>query len=472
MDQMRLHLRFNTPSIGVDELLDPLSELSPLVRAERMVKSAEVRDKRISRRAFMHETKLLGCVYKSVLRDFYLATRRQGVTPPVEVSATAKTLHRVAKRFHALRSTFLTLEQVGEEDVVVRKHVDIVDEHLSLLLGKYLTLVLRLWKQSPADGEYRRIAKIVQKEETYRDRKGYPSVPARIQTERQLEEYVYREKMLKRYVTEALLFGVDRTNTAKRTEHILYAVAAGIAMVVATGVAFFGQQRYGNFTTALFVLLVVGYMVKDRVKESFRDVLMRRVGSVFPMRKTVLRDSKARRRLAIISERASFRKERYLPEEVVALRNRGYFERVVFSMEKENVLVYQKRVRLKSRNLSSLHSRVTSVADVASLDLRPFLQRLSVQYGLVPMVQDKRHVLPRVVQRIYHSNLIIEFSRNDTTLLKRYRLVVDAGGIKRLESVSRDFETRVIQPRLSPASQINEGLDDALDTDEDDLTEE
>lgn len=465
IDQLRSHLRFNTPYIGIDELIDPLSEISPLARAERIVHSAEQWDDEGWRRTFIHETKLLGCVYKSILRDFYLSARRQETTPPTDVSGIAKNLHHVAKRFHALRSSFLGLAQLGEEDAMIMKHVDIVDEHLSLLVGKYLTLVLRLWKRSAADGEYRRIAGIVQKEEKYRDRKGYPSVPGRIRTERQMEEYVYREKMLKRYVTEALLFSVDRTNTIKRTEHILYAIAAGIAMVVATGVAFFGQQRYGNFTTALFVLLVVGYMVKDRVKESFRAVLMQRIGSIFPLRKTVLRDSKARRRLAIISERTNFREERHLPAEVVALRNRGYFEQVVFSMEKERVLVYQKRVRLKSRNLGSLHSRVTSVADVATLDLRPFLQKLGIQYGLVPMVENKRHVRPRVVQRIYHCNLIIEFSKNRSTVRRRYRLVVDAGGIKRLESVSSDFETRLIQPRLSPNTETSEDPDDTLDTD-------
>ncbi len=472
MDQVRVHMRFNTPNIGVEELLDPLSEISPLVRAERMVYSAEKHDKRINTRAFIHETKLVGCVFKSLLRDFYLSARREWISPTRDLSRGAKALHRIAKRYHALRSSFRGLENLGADDPVLSKHVDIVDEHLSLLACKYLTLVLRLWGSTPFDAIYKRITKIVRKEESYRERKGYPSVPGRIQSERQLEEYVYREKMLKRYVTEALLFGVDSTNTAKRTEHILYAIAAGIAMVVATGFAFFGQQRYGNFTTALFVLLVVGYMVKDRIKDSFRDVLMRRMGSVFPVRKTILRDSKVRKRLAIISERASFREERHLPTEIVAYRNRGYFERVVFSMEKENVLVYQKRIRLKSRNLSSLHSRVTSVADVATLDLRPFLQKLSAQYGLVPTVEFKRQVRPRVVERIYHLNLIVEFSKNGEVMHRRYRLVVDASGVKRLESVTRDFETRIVPPRLSPDNETgDEDHDVVAESDEDFLYE-
>ncbi len=449
IDQLRVHLRFNTPDIGVAELLDPLSDASPLVRVERMVRNAAIRDEGFNRSSFIHESKLLGCVYKSILRDFYLSVRREETPPPAGIDDSAKELHQVAKRFHVLRNE--VLEQLDQDDAVMRKHLDIVDEHLSLLVSKYLTLVLRLWGGTEPDGQYRRIAKIVLKEEKYRARKGYPSVPTHIRTERQLEEYVYREKMLKHYVTEALLFGVDRTNTAKRTEHLLYAIAAGIAMVVATGVAFFGQIRYGNFTTALFVLLVLGYMVKDRVKDSFRAVLMQRIGSVFPVRKTVIRDSRARRRLAVLSERVGFRDERHLPDTVKKLRNRGYFERVIFSMDDQSALVYQKRIRLKSRNLGALHTRVNSVADITTIDVRPFLRKLGVQFGFVPMVRDKRHVRPRVVKRIYHLNMLVEFSRNGEQFLRRYRLIVDAGGIKRLEYVSDDFTTHVVPMRIDPS---------------------
>ena len=472
MEQLRPHLRFNTPNIDIEELLDPLSEISPLVRAERMVNAVERRNKRIATRVFIHETKLLGCVCKSLLRDYYLSVRRRGVSPPEDVSGGAKQLHRITKRFHALRSSLWEVEIDDADADALRKHVDIVDEHLSLLACKYFTLILRLWGEAPADGEYRRIARIVRKEESYRDRKEYPSIPARIHTERQAEEYVYREKMLKRYVTEALLFGVDRTNTAKRTDHLLYAIAAGIAMVVATGVAFFGRQRYGDFTTALFVLLVIGYMVKDRVKESFRAVLMQRVGSVFSVRKTVIRDSRIRRRLAIITESTGFREERHIPEDVIHLRNRGYFERVIFATEKESVLVYRKRIKLKSKNLSSLHSRVTSVADVATLDLRPFIQKLSAQYGLVPVVEDRRYVHPRLVKRIYHCNFIVAFTKNGATTLRRYRLVVDTSGVKRLEAVSHNFETRVIQPRFGVNGGVGGEFDDAMEGDEEDFGEE
>jgi hypothetical protein len=232
-----------------------------------------------------------------------------------------------------------------------------------------------------------------------------------IRSERQFEEYVYREKMLKKYVTEALFFEVSRTNTAKRTEHLLYAIAAGIAMFVATGIAFIGQRHYGNLTTSLFVLLVVGYMVKDR------------------------RRSRRHRRIAVLHERIGFRHEGQLPDAVVEARNRGHFERVLFASENEYALLYAKRIRLNSRTIASLHTRVDAVADINVLDLRPFLQNLGAQYGIVPLDEGKRQLRPRVVKRVYHLNIILEYESSTGTTLQRYRLIVDGEGIKRIESV-------------------------------------
>lgn len=459
MDQLKVHLRFNTPDIELSELLEPLSDVSPLVRAEKMVRVAEGDPGQLRKSSLIHETKLLGCIYKSTLRDFYLGIREKHASPGTEPNPPSgladelKALHEVARRFHGIRHRLSNLDLPPE----LIQHISMVDEHLSLLLSKYLTQLLRLWDSFEADDEYKRAAKILQKEERYRLKAEYPSVPSQIRTERQFEEYVYREKMLKRYVTEELQFDVSRTNTGKRTEHILYAVAAGIAMIVATGVAFFGQRHYGNLTSALFVLLVLGYMVKDRIKDLFRDVLMRRIGGVFPVRKTVIRDANHRRRLAVLSERLAFRDERHLPEPIRRRRSRGYFEKVLFSSEEESTLLYSKRIRLRSRALEALHSRINSVADITTIDLRPFLRKLSAQYGMVPVVQGKRHVNPRIVKRIYHMNLLVEYASSSGATLERYRIIVDARGIKRVEHVSPAGATGALLPRVQltpfPAAQ-------------------
>jgi hypothetical protein len=267
--QLRAYLRFDTPRFTIDELLDPLSDWSPLVRLQKIVRPDRINESAIDRNRFIYESKLLGCVYKSLLRDY---THKMKDSPELVDDGTIKKIHDVVRQFRRTRDDLAQ----RDPDAALMQHADMIDEHLSLLLSRYLVLLLYERDQNEEESiGSKRIAKTVQKEEQYRQSRKYPSVSSLIRSERQFEEYVYREKMLKKYATEALFFEVSRTNTAKRTEHILYAIAAGIAMFVATGIAFIGQQRYGSLTTSLFVLLVVGYMVKDRVKDLFRDILTR-----------------------------------------------------------------------------------------------------------------------------------------------------------------------------------------------------
>lgn len=48
---------------------------------------------------------------------------------------------------------------------------------------------------------------------------------------------------------------------------------------------------FGNITTSLFLLLVVSYMVKDRLKNFFRDLFARTIGTRYPDRKESLYDA-------------------------------------------------------------------------------------------------------------------------------------------------------------------------------------
>jgi hypothetical protein len=438
--QLKPYLRFNTPTFTVRELLDETSEFSPLTRLKGLVE--ELGTDKFDESRFVHESKLLGAVYKSILRDFLLEARDELASGEAagylekHLSRTVKDFHKVARRFHEL------LHEAARQPLpeALEQHARMMDEHLSLLLEKYLTSLLRHVDREEQEEGYKRIVKSLLQEEEYREKRGYPSRPSRTETEQQLEEYVYREKMLKKYASEVLFFDVHRRNVAKRTEHLLYALAAGIAMVVATGIAFFGQTRFGSLTTSLFIVLVVGYMLKDRVKDFFRDVLKRKIGRHLSDRKTRIRDPKENKKIAWVEERASYVSESKLPERVRKLRNRGYFERTLYAFEEEQILLYSKESRIDAKRLSALHNRIEGVADINMIDLSPFFRHLSSQYGLIPTIRDKKRVDLRRVKRIYHLNMIIAYDSPKESVARRFRLVVDARGIKRVEPISSGDE--------------------------------
>lgn len=456
-DQLKLYLRFNTPVFSISELLEPLSDSSPLIRVEKIVHAHEQEGGAVDEDAFVYEAKLLGSVYKSVLRELLHKTREtageSNKQDEAQLEKAVKSAHAVARRFHEVIER---LEQGDEVGSGLMQHAYMIDEHLSLLLEKHLTSILTVYDAQRQEELYGRIVKVLLKEEKYRAKRGYPSRPSSIEQRRQFEEYVYREKMLKKYASEVLFFDVDRRNTAKSGEHLLYALAAGLAMIIATSIAFFGQTRFGNVSISLFVVLVVGYMLKDRVKDFFRDLLKRRLGPYLNDRKARILDRLRRRRLATVSERAYYVGESKLDPAIRALRNRGYFERTLFSQEEEQILLYAKKLNLNARNFASVHRRVNGVADINIIDLQPFLQHLSAQYGLVPTIENKKRVRLHRVKRIYHLNLIVAYESPQGRIAGRFRLIVDAQGIKRIESVTDTGPLSSEGIRVAPPSAADE----------------
>ncbi len=396
---------------------------------------------------FIYESKMLGAVFKSLLRESLGGIRAvttiededEETEPAIQEcddpAGLVKKLHQIAQRFHAVAAKVLAREDTRH----LHQHCRMIDEHLSLLLERYLTAFLHRNEDEPAaDSAYKRIAKVLIAELDYREKRGYPTTSPGGADVRKLEEYVYREKMLKKYSSEVLFFQVKMTNEAKRIQHVLYALAAGIAMAVATSIAFYGQSEFGNITTSLFILLVASYMLKDRMKDIFRDYFRRSVGARFYDRRRHLYDSFWKKKLASVRERTTFVPLKKANSRIVAFRGQGPFEAQLARSEEESHLVYRKVVNMRSRTLRRIHNRIRGLADITIVDLANMVRHLAVQSTTVPIVTGKNAIEVRTAHRVYHLNLIVDYRSGVERRLERYRLILDRSGIKRIEPVASE----------------------------------
>ena len=436
-DNLKLYLRFNTPYFKVSELLDEKSDHSPLVRLEQMVRNHVEHAQPLVHERYIYESKMLGSVYKSMLRD---SIRRLQKSLPEndrseyvreQAAGMVKRLHLVARRFHSLTKEVATRPDMQP----LAEHTRLIDEHMSLLLERYLTQFLEYCDYRKDPDSYRKLAKIITKEVAYRKEKGYATVLEDSADERKKEEYVYREKILKKFASEVLFFNVRTKNEVRKTEHILYAIAAGIAMIFATAAAFFGQIAYGRLTSSLFVILVLSYMMKDRMKDFFRDLFRKSVAWRFSDRRENVYDPVQKQKLATIQERVAFVPEDRLDEQIRRLRNRGTFERTMARTNAESILLYRKNIELKARSLWRTHKRIVGLADISIIDIENYLRFLAVQYGNIPVITSKNKIDIHSVQRVYHLNMILRYKTETDDIMRRFRLVVDAKGIRRIEPI-------------------------------------
>ena len=148
-------------------------------------------------------------------------------------------------------------------------------------------------------------------------------------------------------------------------------------------------------------------------------------------------DPRLKRKMAHVKERVSFIDTAKLPPEVRKARSRGSFEEFLSTTASENVLLYEKSIRLNAKTLRNLHSRIKGIADINIISLRRLLRYLTVQRRDVPIVAEGKIKKLIPVKRIYHLNMVVCYQGDDTSFVDRVRLIVDGKGIKRIEEVSR-----------------------------------
>ena len=102
-------------------------------------------------------------------------------------------------------------------------------------------------------------------------------------------------------------------------EQIYYSIAAGVAMIFATAVAWATQVRYGNITWPLFIVLVISYMLKDRIKELMRFYFAHKLGNKYYDKKAKIQIGS--KDVGIIKEGVDFISFGKTPQEVLKLRN-------------------------------------------------------------------------------------------------------------------------------------------------------
>ncbi|MFW5684283.1 MAG: hypothetical protein ACOC1I_05480, partial [Spirochaetota bacterium] len=232
-----------------------------------------------------------------------------------------------------------------------------------------------------------------------------------------------------------------RGNQARRVEHLLYAIAAGLAMAIATGISFIGQVRFGTLSTTLFLVLVGAYMIKDRIKDAIRSAFQRTLGRLFYDTRTVFKDQATHKAMGVVKERTMFVQQSRLGEPVLAARARGGFERAITSTNPETALEYTKLLKLRERRLHRIHRRITGLADINIIDLKNLLRYLVRQREQVPSLSPDGVQLEET-RRIYHLNMLVSADAGAGEHWHKVRLVVDAGGIRRIERPDEEDAAR------------------------------
>lgn len=245
-------------------------------------------------------------------------------------------------------------------------------------------------------------------EYAYKKSKGYGVMNSDPKHDREL---VYHRGMLKKFIESELYIRLNKKKDGVAVEQIYYSIAAGAAMIFATAAAWITQVKYGNITWPLFIVLVVSYMLKDRIKDLLRYYFAHKLGNKYYDNKASVTIGK--NRVGEIKEGFDFISRSRTPEEVRKLRDDAATVEDESRIFEEKVLLYRKRVTIDEEALSGNDGYpMHGINEILRLHLHRFTHKMDNPVVPIDSMSEDGTITSFDVEKIYYIHIIFQLQHD------------------------------------------------------------
>lgn len=273
-----------------------------------------------------HRLKLLGCIYRSALRraaqdlDTSLQQAHEPTTQVAHIDAylsqsraALATLWAMEQRItaHANSAAFLATWKAVDE------YIALYAEHATTRILKTLDAQIAREGGLGRGAARRKLAEFALAQYHRRKARGYQTT---LGSTPENERFPYRTRILKRTLSSALYLEPKIQAVGNVTNDLIAMLAAGPAMLFAMLIAMWAQVQLKGFTSTFVLVMVVSYMLKDRIKDWVKRILGKRVSRWMPDRQFRVQAPGGNAELAICRDVVRYQPFADLPQEVRDLR--------------------------------------------------------------------------------------------------------------------------------------------------------
>ena len=430
-NDMQKYIRFKTPALLL-RVIDQ-GDGSPLQRLAASMKILAESPSPEAASDYEESLKMFCSILKSALRDEESFLERSKADPNFE-ELVGKYLKNARELLIKFRSLKLSV-QAPSVNPRLLKLFELADEFVSITAGKYLSRLAMLLRAEGHDGLRMDAVATIEFETVHRASCQQPSIPKEGSDN---EDYLYRESVLKKIMASILFLRTSVKREGVFLEQMLFGLAAGLAMAFATFVAFYSRTvvAINDFSLSFFVILVVAYMFKDRIKEVSRSYLSSKLRERLCDYRTDIFNA-LDRKVGVCRESFSFIAEAKTPPRILKLRNKDYVSELENGCVGEDIIMARKSIRLFSKGCERIFAGfdVDGVVDIMRFNVRGFLEKMDNPTKEIPLVSNGEIVTVKG-RRVYHINMIIRYGmegREDS--YRRFRLILARNGIKRIEEL-------------------------------------
>lgn len=428
---LQKYIRFKTPVFLLSSII---KEKGPLDRLKtEMTALAEDPSNAEAGKDYLYQLKMLCSILKSALRDEedYIETCQEAADRQMLIERLLENITRITAGFRKLHDII----QVPHLDQKQAVFYHLCDEYISLMVEKSLFKLLESIERG-APGLDRelcvRISDVIKNEIKHRKDNNYPSL---VRENSSNEEIIYRQRTLKKIMGSILFLKTFTQTEGRLIEQILMGMAAGVSMAFATGMLFLSRRVFADLTMSLFLILVISYIFKDRLKELSKIYMLGYLKKYIYDYKTVLMTNLTR--IGFCRESFTFLKEKNLPAEIARIRNKDYFTELDNGYIGENVIYSKKYIKIYSSNCRKIYTdfQVDGIHDIIRFNVRHFLDKMdNAEIPLfMPDGADSFKMVPGSC--VYHLNIILRYGMGDQHEYHKFRLVLNRDGIKRIVEI-------------------------------------
>ena len=429
-NDVRLFLKYDINYTNLDELSNGKKSLlkKTVEKTETYIQNKDEKNRLL----FEQHIKMLASTYNNLLKQETQILLSSHAINKENIQLFLNKITKVLTEFRLLVAKVMA-SNIKEHH---KKVVLFADEYMSNAVELELMHLYMLFeKKLNAKEDLIDIISLINYEQKYKKQQDYGSPKDKNLNP---EELLYRRNQLKKYIESVFFLNQDVRKDGAVYEQTLLALAAGLAMIFSTGIAFYFQQNYGNFTTPFFIALVVSYMLKDRIKGTVSALFISRSNSFFYDYKIKIINS-LDKKIGLFKESFGFVPFKKLDPEVRKLRLQNQIIDIEAKALKEHIIQYKKKIVLFPDKFGSdlSNNNISGLTDITRLNFHRFIQYMDDPKKDYILVK-KGAVYSKFANKVYHINIVQKYFTAKGEVYYRYRVVLNRNGIKRIENITLD----------------------------------
>ena len=420
---MKSNVRLITPAFTLKQMVE--GEGAPMAHVGKALDAALAHPSEEHTQELEFQLKLFGAIFKSSLRNEAIEIIKNHNNPDIKercidyASDATRVLQCYRELFNKARSS-------RNEELV--SNFGFADEYMGHQLEIRTMRIIKTLKtlNQPGTGEaFTVLADMLVAEKNYKNDKGYShAVVGDNDNNRRL---LRRHSQLKKYIESALYLKANTSQDGQAVKQISFSLAAGLAMMVYLLVTIPFQKYLGNYPYLIFFILVLFYVLKDRIKELTRWLFAYQLKDKYYDNKTVVNIKE--KKVGWIKEGMDFITDDKVPDEVLKRRDRNTLEADNHLLE-EKIILYRKRVEIDNDVLRNQYNYdFKGINDITRYHIHHLTKKMDNPVHHLECLDELRQVVVIEADRVYILHFVMQFKWEDQVEYKTFRVKLNRDGI-------------------------------------------